>query len=37
MLGMEPQSTCGETFGSEMDRDAKVYTKLANELNLKAE
>lgn len=36
-MGMEPQSTCGEAFGTEMDRDAKAYTKLANELNLKAE
>lgn len=36
-MGMEPQSTCGEVFGTEMDRDAKAYTKLANELNLKAE
>jgi tripartite-type tricarboxylate transporter receptor subunit TctC len=36
-MGMEPQSTCGETFATEMDRDAKAYTKLAHELNLKAE
>ncbi len=36
-MGMEPQSTCGETFGSEIERDAKVYTKLAIELNLKAD
>lgn len=36
-MGMEPQSTCGETFGGEMERDAKVYTKLAIELNLKAD
>jgi tripartite-type tricarboxylate transporter receptor subunit TctC len=36
-MGMEPQSTCGETFSTEMDRDAKAYIKLANELNLKAD
>lgn len=36
-MGMEPQSTCGEVFGNEMDRDAKAYTKLAHELNLKVE
>jgi tripartite-type tricarboxylate transporter receptor subunit TctC len=36
-MGMEPQSTCGEAFGTELDRDAKAYTKLAHELNLKVE
>jgi tripartite-type tricarboxylate transporter receptor subunit TctC len=36
-LGMEPQHSCGGTFGADMDRDAKAYTRLANELNLKAE
>ena len=36
-LGMEPQHNCREAFGADMDRDAKAYTKLANDLNLKAE
>ena len=36
-LGMEPQHSCGGAFGADMDRDAKAYTRLANELNLKAE
>ena len=36
-LGMEPQHTCRDAFGAEMDRDAKAYVKLAQELNLKAE
>jgi tripartite-type tricarboxylate transporter receptor subunit TctC len=36
-LGMEPQHNCREAFGSDMDRDAQAYTKLANDLNLKAE
>lgn len=36
-LGMEPQSSCRDAFGADMERDAKVYTKLATELNLKAE
>ncbi|MCX7659760.1 MAG: tripartite tricarboxylate transporter substrate binding protein [Caldimonas manganoxidans] len=36
-LGMEPQHRCGKAFGADLDRDAKAYTRLANELNLKAE
>jgi tripartite-type tricarboxylate transporter receptor subunit TctC len=36
-LGMEPQHSCRDAFGAEMDRDAKAYVKLAQELNLKAE
>jgi tripartite-type tricarboxylate transporter receptor subunit TctC len=36
-LGMEPQHSCREAFGADMDRDAKAYTKLARELELKAE
>jgi len=36
-LGMEPQHSCREAFGADMDRDAKAYSKLAAELNLKAE
>jgi tripartite-type tricarboxylate transporter receptor subunit TctC len=36
-LGMEPQHSCGSSFGADMDRDTKAYVKLANDLNLKAE
>lgn len=36
-LGMEPHLTCRDTFGAQMDRDAKGYVKLAQELNLKVE
>ena len=36
-VGMEIQNTCGDAFGAQMDREAKAYTKLANDLNLKAE
>ena len=36
-LGMEPLQTCRDTFGSQMDRDAKGYVKLAQELNLKVD
>jgi len=36
-LGMEPQLSCREAFGADMDRDAKTYTRLARELDLKAE
>lgn len=36
-LGMEPQHSCRENFGTDMDRDTKAYIKLAHELNLKAE
>ena len=36
-LGMEPLHSCRDSFGADMDRDAKTYTRLANELNLKAE
>ena len=36
-LGMEPQHSCGGAFGADMDRDAKAYTKLARDLDLKAE
>ena len=36
-LGMEPQHSCGSTFGADMDRDAKAYTQLARALDLKAE
>jgi tripartite-type tricarboxylate transporter receptor subunit TctC len=34
-LGLELQSHCGDTFGSQLERDTKAYVKLANELNLK--
>jgi tripartite-type tricarboxylate transporter receptor subunit TctC len=36
-LGMAPQHSCSEAFGADMDRDAKAYTRLARELDLKAE
>jgi tripartite-type tricarboxylate transporter receptor subunit TctC len=36
-LGMEPHHSCRDAFGADMDRDAKAYIQLANELNLKAE
>lgn len=36
-LGKEPQHNCRDTFDADMDRDAKAYSKLAAELNLKAE
>lgn len=36
-LGMEPQNSCRDAFGADMNRDAKAYTKLARELDLKAE
>lgn len=36
-LGMTPQHSCSEAFGADMDRDAKAYTRLARELDLKAE
>jgi tripartite-type tricarboxylate transporter receptor subunit TctC len=36
-LGMEPQHRCREAFGTDMDRDAKAYTRLAADLQLKAE
>lgn len=36
-LGMEPQLSCREAFGNDMNRDAKAFTQLARELNLKAE
>lgn len=36
-LGMEQQHSCRDAFGADMDRDAKAYTRLARELDLKAE
>jgi tripartite-type tricarboxylate transporter receptor subunit TctC len=36
-LGLEPQHICRETFAADMDRDAKAYSQLARDLNLKAE
>ncbi len=36
-LGMEPQHSCRDAFGADMDRDAKAYSRLARELDLKAE
>lgn len=36
-LGMEPQSSCRDAFGADMERDVKAYTQLARELDLKAE
>lgn len=36
-LGMEPQSLCGDGFASQMEREIGHYSKLAGELNLKAE
>ncbi len=36
-LGMAPQHSCSEAFGADMERDAKAYTRLARELDLKAE
>ncbi len=36
-LGMEPQNTCRDAFGAQMDREVRTYTKLAQDLNLKAD
>lgn len=36
-MGMEPQHSCRDAFGADMDRDAKAYIKLAHELQLKAD
>ncbi|MEY5099307.1 MAG: hypothetical protein RJA36_2026 [Pseudomonadota bacterium] len=36
-LGMESKSICGEAFGAQLEREAKDYTQLSNDLNLKAE
>jgi tripartite-type tricarboxylate transporter receptor subunit TctC len=36
-LGMEPQHSCRDALGADMDRDAKAYTRLARELDLKAD
>ena len=36
-LGMAPQNVCRETFGVQMDREARTYTQIAQDLNLKAE
>lgn len=36
-LGMEPQHSCREAFASDMDRDAKAYIKLAQDLQLKVD
>jgi tripartite-type tricarboxylate transporter receptor subunit TctC len=36
-LGMEAQGTCGAPFAALIDRDARTYTQIARDLNLKAE
>ncbi|MFZ4286749.1 Bug family tripartite tricarboxylate transporter substrate binding protein [Variovorax sp. HJSM1_2] len=36
-LGMEPQNTCGRSFGAQLQREVQAYTKLARVLDLKAE
>lgn len=36
-LGMESQSVCGQAFGAQLQREVQAYTKLARELDLKAE
>jgi len=36
-MGMEPQHSCREAFGADLERDAKAYTQLARALDLKAE
>jgi tripartite-type tricarboxylate transporter receptor subunit TctC len=35
--GLEPQTICGEPFGAQLKREVDTNTKLARELNLKAE
>lgn len=36
-MGLQPQHSCRDGFGAQMDREAKGYAKLAHELNLKVE
>lgn len=36
-LSMDPQSNCGPAFGTQLQREVQGYTKLARELDLKAE
>lgn len=36
-IGMETSSVCGGAFAQQLEREIKTYTKLANDLNLKAE
>lgn len=35
--GLEPQGLCGEAFAAQMSREVEANTRLARELNLKAE
>jgi tripartite-type tricarboxylate transporter receptor subunit TctC len=36
-IGMQTNSVCGSAFAQQLEREIKTYTKLANDLNLKAE
>lgn len=36
-LGMDAHSVCGQAFGAQLQREVQGYTKLARELDLKAE
>jgi hypothetical protein len=36
-IGMETSRVCGSAFAQQLEREIKTYTKLANDLNLKAE
>jgi tripartite-type tricarboxylate transporter receptor subunit TctC len=35
--GLEPQTVCGEPFAAQIEREIETNTRLARELNLKAE
>jgi hypothetical protein len=35
--GLEPQTVCGDPFAAQLKREVDTNTKLARELNLKAE
>ena len=36
-LGLDADSTCGSAFLSQVEREVTTYTKLARDLDLKAE
>jgi hypothetical protein len=36
-LGLEAESSCGAPFAAQIERDARTYTQIARDLNLKAE
>jgi len=36
-LGLEAESSCGAPFAAQIDRDARTYTQIARDLQLKAE